>query len=341
VTPPSPRILTPTSANIAAAARAIQGGELVAFPTETVYGLGADALNEAAVRNIFALKKRPAANPLIVHVDRIEAIGRVALLEDPRLCHRLEAVQRFWPGPLSVILPRAPRVPAAVSGGLHTVAVRIPRHEVALELLRVSGCPIAAPSANPSQYVSPTTAAHVARNLPEVPIILDGGQCEVGIESTILSLIDEHPTLLRPGLVTAEELMEIFPDLLIPPRSAGQTKLLAPGMMRQHYAPHTPIILRGDRPPATWPAGRTGLITFSASPPDRFDYGAVISLSRDGNMSEIAAGLFGAIRELDERGLELIVVDTCPEAGIGRAIMDRLIRATAQDDPDSADSNAA
>lgn len=338
---PSPRILTPTSANIAAAARAIQGGELVAFPTETVYGLGADALNDGAVRRIFELKKRPATNPLIVHVDRIEAIGRVALLEDPRLCHRLEAVHRFWPGPLSVVLPRAPRVPAVVSGGLDTVAVRIPRHEVALELLRLAGCPIAAPSANPSQYVSPTTAEHVARNLPEVPIILDGGQCEVGIESTILSLIDDHPTLLRPGLVTAEELMEIFPDLCIPPRSTGQIKLLAPGMMRQHYAPHTSIILRGDRPLTTWPAGQTGLITFSATPPDQFEYGAVISLSSDGNMSEIAAGLFAAIRELDERGLALIVVDTCPEAGIGRAIMDRLIRATAPVDPHDGDSDAA
>lgn len=328
-------ICPPTLENISAAAESIRRGHLIAFPTETVYGLGADATNSAAVQKIFDAKNRPTLNPLIVHVPAWEEIEQVADISAPRLRANLEAVKQFWPGPISVVVPKGKVISSRACAGLASVAVRIPNHPVALGFLRSCGTPVAAPSANISSYVSPTTAAHVEKELGHaVDMVLDGGPCSVGVESTIISLLEADPVLLRPGGVSLEMLQQVFPRITVATHThAGGAQPLSPGLLREHYAPHTPIALRNSLSIAQYPA-RVGLIAFS-KPDDlqaKFAYSAVSVLSTDQNLNEIAAKLFAAIREQDELGLDLIVVDSCSEIGLGRAIMDRLLRATAKFD---------
>ncbi len=305
----------------------------MAFPTETVYGLGADATSDSAVQKIFDVKNRPTINPLIVHIADFEAISDVAdLSSDPRAAQRLAKLRHFWPGPLSVVLPRKVSISSLTSAGLPTVAVRVPNHPIALELLRAAGVPIAAPSANPSSYVSPTSASHVEKGLGgRIDMILDGGSSAVGIESTIVSLIGEHPTLLRPGFVTFEQLQQILPDLQERTEHSADQPVLSPGLLREHYAPATRIALRSELSVTEYPK-RVGLIAFdqSGASRDDFAYAAVSVLSQHGQLTEIAAKLFAAIRAQDEMRLDLIVVDSCPAVGLGRAIMDRLLRATAK-----------
>ena len=320
------------------AATILRSGDLVAFPTETVYGLGADATQPSAVERIYAVKGRPPANPLIVHVATLEEVEQVADLSDTAVRSRLDTVKDFWPGPLTLVLPRRPSIPDIVTAGLATVAVRIPGDAIALELLRATKRPIAAPSANRSGFVSPTTAAHVQESLgDEVRLILDGGPCDVGIESTIISLIGDHPTLLRPGVVTAEQLSQRLGSLAVHSSAGGRNgsskhkhTLVAPGMLAKHYAPRTKLVFRGAVDPQTYPP-RVGLISFSRANDhtDQAEYASVETVSATGKLEEIAAGIFSALREMDKHGLDLIVVDTCTEDGIGRAIMDRLRRAAA------------
>ncbi len=320
------------------AAEILRAGDLVAFPTETVYGLGADATNAAAVRRIYEVKGRPPVNPLIVHVASFAEVDQVADLSDPALRSKLETIRDFWPGPLTVVLPRRPIIPDVVTAGLPTVAVRIPGDAIALELLKVTKRPLAAPSANRSGYVSPTTAAHVQESLgDQIRLILDGGSCEVGIESTIVSLVGPKPKLLRPGIITAEELGHRLGELEVHTGAAGRNgsskhshALQAPGMLAKHYAPRTRIVFRGSVDPQSYPP-RVGLISFSRAndQSDHTEYASIETLSATGKLEEIAAGLFTALREMDKQELDLIVVDTCPEEGIGRAIMDRLRRAAA------------
>ncbi len=324
-------ILSPTPENIAHAASLLRSGGVVAMPTETVYGLGADATNDTAVRRIFDIKKRPPTNPLIVHVDTFEAIFNVAspTKDQERL---LLLLKRWWPGPLSVILPASSRIAKSVTAGQSTVAVRIPRHPVALALIKASGVPIAAPSANLSTQVSPTIALHVQESLGEsVEVILDGGPCTIGLESTILSLITNPPQLLRAGGISLEELQKELGTIDLPGAAKSESgSFLSPGLMKEHYAPTTPLILRGERPVASLPS-RTGLIAFKgSSAPLEFDYSVVSELSKSGDLNEVAANLFATLRELDSQKLDLLVVDTCETTGIGRAIMDRLIRASAR-----------
>lgn len=326
-------IVPATSQNIARAAQAIRSGKLVGFPTETVYGLGADATNDSAVQKIFDVKNRPTLNPLIVHVASITEVPTVADLEtDPKIEAALHTLEKFWPGPLSVVLPKAARISSLACAGLPTVAVRIPDHPTALALIRESNCPIAAPSANRSSYVSPTTAQHVEDGLgTQIEMVLDGGACKIGIESTIVSLISARPTLLRPGAITLEELQAVLPDIEIRASAHSTEQPLSPGLLREHYSPITPIVLKTKLTPAQYPK-RVGLIAFSnASDLQReYDYSAFTALSQEGNLPEIAAKLFAAIREQDALGLDLIVIDSCSEVGLGRAIMDRLLRATAK-----------
>ncbi len=314
---------------IAEAAAVLRGGGLVAFPTETVYGLGADALDARAVARIFEAKARPAFDPLIVHLAGLEGLPAVADDADPRI---RPLAARFWPGPLTLVLPRREAVPEIVSSGLDTVAVRIPAHPVAQALLRAAGLPVAAPSANPFGYVSPTTAAHVSDQLGgAVDLVLDGGPCRVGVESTILSL-GEPPLVLRPGGVAKEDLEAALGIPLAVARPAERPA--APGQLARHYATRTPLrILAG--PAASPAAGRkVGLLAFG--PTAARGYAAIEVLAPDRSLTTAASNLFSALRRLDALGLDLVLAEPCPETGLGRAIMDRLRRAAAVTPPRSA-----
>jgi L-threonylcarbamoyladenylate synthase len=308
---------------IARAADVLRRGGLVAFPTETVYGLGACAFDARAVARVFEAKARPSFDPLIVHVADAAELPRVALGTGDARVERLAA--RFWPGPLTLVLPRHPHVPDIVTSGLDTVGVRVPSHPAARALLRAAG-PLAAPSANPFGYVSPTTAAHVADRLGHVvDLVLDGGPCPVGVESTILSLAADPPLLLRPGGVAPEDLESALGHAIA---LAGRgERPLAPGQLDKHYATHTPLVLL-EGPAGDAAAGRVGLLAFCA--PRARGYAAVEVLAPDGQLATAAANLFAALRRLDAMGLDRVVAEPCPATGLGLAILDRLRRAAAR-----------
>ncbi|HUC71533.1 MAG TPA: L-threonylcarbamoyladenylate synthase [Stellaceae bacterium] len=298
------------------AARLLRAGDLVAFPTETVYGLGADARSERAVAAIFAAKGRPRLNPLIVHVPGLaEAEG---LAQFDARARRIAA--RFWPGALSLVLNRRADsgLSLLASAGLHTVALRAPAHPVAQALLRASGLPVAAPSANRSGRVSPTAAVHVMAELGDnVALILDGGRTPVGVESTVLDLSGEAPALLRPGGVTLEALQALLGPI---PAAAAAGAPRSPGMLASHYAPSLPVRLdaRDARP-------GEALLAFGPDPPSGF--AKILWLSRSGELAEAAANLFAMLRQLDCRAFAGIAVMPIPAHGLGRAINDRLRRA--------------
>jgi len=317
--------------DVSAAAQALRAGKLVAFATETVYGLGASALDETAVAGIFEAKGRPKFDPLIVHVADV-AMARPYVAEWPDTAALL--AQRFWPGPLTLVLPKQPVISDLVTSGLPTVGIRIPDHRVARDLIRQAGVPVAAPSANRFGCISPTTAAHVAEQLGDrIDVILDGGPCRVGVESTILLLAGETPTVLRLGGVTVEEIEEAIGPVAV---STGhgtdersETSPLAPGMLKKHYAPSSRLQLCDDI--AAVPDGpRQGLLTLTP-PPDASRFDAVEVLSESGDLREAAAGFFAALRRLDARNLSTIWAVRFPEEGLGRALNDRLERAAAED----------
>ena len=333
------KVLKPTPEAIREAADALRSGELVGIPTETVYGLGAHALDETAVRKIFAAKGRPADNPLIVHV---------ASLEDAEpLCHisdtARELAQRFCPGPLTMILPRKPVVPDVVTANLDTVAIRIPAHPAALALLRECGLPVAAPSANTSGKPSPTTAEHVRHDMNgRLPVILDGGECQVGLESTVITLAGDMPTVLRPGGVTPEMLLEVLPevrvaDSVLRPLHAGE-KALSPGMMYKHYAPGGMLtMVKGEAEIVQrlcWQLYANAMADGQSACILAFDehllaYEGMKALSI-GCLAEpetVSHRLFAVLRQLDEEGVERMFSEVLPAEGIGLAIMNRLSRA--------------
>jgi len=304
---------------ITRAAQLLRDGELVAFPTETVYGLGGDATSEAAVTRIFAAKGRPRFNPLIVHVPGLTEAEPLAPFDE----RAREAAHRFWPGPLTLVLPRwtDSGLSLLASAGLDTIALRAPAHPVAQQLLRAAGIPVAAPSANRSGRISPTMAAHVAAEFGSgVALILDGGTCPVGLESTILDLTGCVPVLLRPGGISLEELMAVFGDIAMP--TPGEKTPRAPGSLPSHYAPNLPVRLDAK-------AARPGeaLLAFGPDAPPGF--AEVAWLSRTGDLTEAAANLFAALRQLDRPEFSAIAVMPIPERGLGRAINDRLRRAAA------------
>lgn len=310
--------VTPQTLN--RAAELLRTGGVVAFPTETVYGLGASAFDARAVARIFEIKRRPAFDPLIVHVLDDAMLQRVAARVDERA---RALMARFWPGPLTLVLPKTPSVPEIVTAGLQTVAVRMPAHAVARALLERIGLPLAAPSANPFGSLSPTRAEHVYRALGEsVDLVLDGGRTEHGLESTIVAL-EPRPTLLRPGAVPLEEIEEATGPLQ---RSTDAATPLAPGQLPTHYAPHTPLrTVAFEAVPQAQRAG-CGAIGFRAAPGG---YARAVALSPAGDLREAAAGLFEALHELDALGLERIDAEPFPEQGLGLAIADRLRRAAA------------
>jgi L-threonylcarbamoyladenylate synthase len=320
----SARVLAATDpAAVREAAAVLRRGGLVAFPTETVYGLGADAFDPIAVARVFEVKARPSFDPLIVHLADASGLHRVSPSDDPRVG---SLAARFWPGPLTLVLPRRPEVPDLVTSGQETVGVRVPAHPAAHALIAAAGTPVAAPSANPFGYVSPTTAAHVAELLgASVDLVLDGGPCAVGVESTILSLAGDPPVILRPGGVPREALEEALGMSLDVAGPAERPA--APGQLQKHYATRTPLlVLPGKAGPS--PGGRVGLLAWSADPPD--GYAALEVLSPDGSKETAASRLFAALRRLDAAGLDQILAEPCDEAGLGHAIMDRLRRAAAR-----------
>jgi L-threonylcarbamoyladenylate synthase len=297
------------------AASLLCAGRLVAFPTETVYGLGADATNERAVAEIFAAKGRPRFNPLIIHVASLAEAEGVAVFN----AAARRAAAQFWPGPLSLVLPRRSDsgLSLLASAGLDTVAIRAPAHRVAQALLRRTGRPVAAPSANRSGRVSPTEAAHVAEELGrDIALILDGGPTPVGLESTVLDLSCEAPALLRPGAVTVEQLTEMLGPIAVP--TSG--RVMSPGMLASHYAPSLPVRLAASE-------ARPGeaLLAFGPEAPPGF--AEIVWLTRSGDLAEAAANLFAMLRRLDRPSFTGIAVMPIPEHGLGRAINDRLRRA--------------
>jgi L-threonylcarbamoyladenylate synthase len=299
----------------------------VAFPTETVYGLGCNALNPDAAARVFEAKQRPQFDPLIVHIaDRMQLDNVVkALTATAR-----QLIDQFWPGPLTLVLPKQPTIPDLVTAGLDTVAVRMPNHPVAHALIRAAGTPIAAPSANPFGYVSPTTAQHVADGLGHtIDLILDGGPCPVGVESTIVSLVGPQAELLRPGSITLEQLRAVIGPLSRSSSVADQPT--APGQLARHYATQTPvtILTSVEARPTLTKNERAGLLVFSqASTTDR-RFAAIEVLSTTGDLREAAHHLFAALRRLDAQSLDRIYVEPCLEEGLGMAIMDRLRRCAA------------
>jgi L-threonylcarbamoyladenylate synthase len=313
-----------TADAVAAAAELVRRGEIVAFPTETVYGLGADATNAVAVAHIFAAKARPSFDPLIVHIEAPDLLPGVVRAV-PAAAAAL--VERFWPGPLTVVLAKNNRIPDIVTAGFPSVAIRVPDHPVARALIAAAGCPIAAPSANPFGHVSPTAAAHVEEQLgARVPLILDGGRCRVGVESTIVSFVDADPTLLRPGGIAVEDIERVIGRLSIP---TCRPLALAPGQFPRHYAPRTPLAIIDDVH-AVAPALRAGAALLLPRPAaDSTGFAHVEALSDDGGLSTVAANLFAALHRLDARGYRRLYAVAVPEAGLGRAIMDRLRRASA------------
>ncbi len=310
-----------TGANVARAAALLRAGGVVAFPTETVYGLGALAFDPAAAARIFEIKGRPSFDPLIVHVLDETMLAQV-VAGVPPLARRL--MERFWPGALTIVLPKDPGLPALVTAGLPTVAVRRPSHPVARALLEAAGAPIAAPSANPFGGLSPTRAEHVAAALGDrVDLILDGGATNLGLESTIVAL-DPKPVLLRAGSIGVEEIEAEIGPL---ERETPSARLRAPGGLPVHYAPRTPLRVVDPRSVALEERASAGALLLQG---DCEGYAAVRELSGSGDLREAAAGFFEALHALDALGLSRIDAQPIPERGLGLAMMDRLARAAAR-----------
>jgi Sua5/YciO/YrdC/YwlC family protein len=311
-------------AGIARAAEILRGGGLVAFPTETVYGLGADATRAEAVTGIYAAKERPRFNPLIAHVDGLQA----ALAQGIFNATARRLAEAFWPGPLTLVVPVAPgcTVSDLARAGLDSVGLRVPSHPVARALLTAVGRPVSAPSANRSGRVSPTAADHVLGDLDgRIRAVLDGGETQVGVESTIVSCLEDRPRLLRPGGVPREAIEAVI-GMKLEARPAAGDGPLAPGMLASHYAPRAQVRLDAQeiRP------GEAALLFGDMQPRGVANAVATLNLSAAGDLAEAAAHLFSFLRQLDASGAQSIAVAPIPETGLGEAINDRLARAAAE-----------
>ena len=330
-----------TEAELLKAAALLREGETVAFPTETVYGLGANALEPSAIKKIFEAKGRPSDNPLIVHIaERTDLEGLVA--EITPLAEALMAA--FWPGPLTLVMKKKPEVPGEVTGGLSTVAVRMPNHPLARALIKASGVPVAAPSANLSGRPSPTRCEDVIRDLEgKVACIVCGTLSQIGLESTVVDVTGTVPVILRPGGVTLEMIREVAGDGHFDEgvdRSVQEGEVVrSPGMKYAHYAPEAEVILFQGRTEAVISAikadaveydkvgKRVGIMTFDERRPEYEGYGVVLSLGRAGDLEEVARHLFKTLRTFDAMGIEVVLAETVEEQGLGKAIMNRLIKA--------------
>lgn len=322
------------------AGRAIREGKLVALPTETVYGLGANALDSRAVNEIFAAKGRPSDNPLIVHIAETDQVYRIA---DDVPVQAQRVMEAFWPGPLTMVLHKREEIPVEVSGGLDTVAIRMPDHPVARAIIKAAGVPVAAPSANTSGKPSPTTARHVLDDLEgKVDLVIDGGSCRVGLESTVLDMTSEPPLILRPGGITREQLEGVLGHVEIDP-VLGQTKDVSvpksPGMKYRHYSPEADVILvtgadyNGVRGKIAnlvhkyQAEGKKTGILISDADSDSFGADEVFLAGNRNNMDMVARNLFHGLRYLDDKKVDIIIAEGYPEQGVGVAIMNRLKKA--------------
>lgn len=309
--------------DIGKAKEILMQSELVAIPTETVYGLAGNCLDTKAITRIFEVKERPYFDPLIAHFSSLSQVKKY-VKKFPPIAEAL--AKKFWPGPLTMILEKKPNIPDLVTSGLDTVAVRIPNHPLTLKLLRNLDFPLAAPSANPFGYVSPTEAFHVQAQLGEkIDYILDGGVCEIGIESTIVAFEDDKIIVHRLGGISLEEMESVTKNIEL--RQENQSKIVAPGMLSSHYAPLTPIML-GDIPRLIeeQQGKKFGILAYEKK--YLHDFEQQFILSEEGDLSEAAANLFSALRKLDTMGLEVIFAEKAPDFGLGRAINDRLKRAS-------------
>lgn len=297
----------------------LRRGEVVAFPTETVYGLGADALNSYAVAKIFEIKKRPRFDPIIVHVSDIEWVKRI-VKKFPEEAKRI--TEKFWPGPLTVILEKNDIIPEIVTAGLQTVAIRMPSHPVAKNLISSFGRPIAAPSANPFGYISPTRASHVAKLFKDrIPLIIDGGDSVFGIESTVISVDKENIYIHRLGAVTVEELSQYGKIVLY---DSDQKKCASPGKFPYHYAPHKPLKIVESPLEITNPC--SSYLSYT-EPKTHVNSKYVKVLTKNGDLREAASNFFSYLIELDREDVDIIYAQKVPEVGLGRAIMERLKKA--------------
>ncbi|MDH5366388.1 MAG: L-threonylcarbamoyladenylate synthase [Cyclobacteriaceae bacterium] len=300
------------------AKRLLDQNKLVAIPTETVYGLAANATNSAAVTQIFKTKKRPSFDPLIIHIHSFEQLSEY-IINIPEKAKLL--ADRFWPGALTLLLQKKDIIPDIVTSGLDTVAIRIPNHPLTLELLKSISYPLAAPSANPFGYISPTTAIHVNDQLGNnIDYILDGGTCEVGIESTIIGFDNDHPTVHRLGGVSIEKIESIIGKVDV--KALSSSNPVAPGMLQNHYSPKKKLII-GDIDELLQKHNNVGVISFQKD----YKVQHQIQLSKTGNLDEAAQCLFGALRKLDNENISIIISEYVPNHGLGRAINDRLKRA--------------
>ena len=335
------RVEKPTRDAITAAAQLLENGELVAFPTETVYGLGANALDAEAVRRIFEAKGRPSDNPLIVHVSSPEAAEPLCFIDD----RARMLMNAFWPGPLTLLLPKKPVIPAATNAGLPSVAIRMPSHPVARAMLTACRVPIAAPSANLSGRPSPTTAQHVLEDMDgRIPLILDGGACDVGLESTVLDMTAAIPTIVRPGGVTMEMLLTVLPevkvaDSVMRPLAKGE-KAVSPGMMYRHYAPKGQLTLVKGGPEAVRAAcirlyeeadasGHKACILTPEEHAEGYEHCRTLTIGSLEHPETLAHSLIAALRRMDDEQVDVILCETVNTSGIGLALMNRLCRAAA------------
>jgi L-threonylcarbamoyladenylate synthase len=308
------------------AAKCIREGKLVAIPTETVYGLGADAFNPIAIAKVFEVKKRPSFDPLIVHIANIETLD---MLFDAPIDNKVYLLaEAFWPGPLTIVYKKKPEVPDIVSSGLSTVAVRMPSHPIAQDLIRLSGTAIAAPSANLFGHLSPTKAQHVAKQLKGIDYILDGGKTHFGIESTVIALNQEEATILRPGAISLEDIRKVLPEATLI-QTSKESHPDAPGMLKSHYSPRKPLYIIDTEKPSL--PENSGLLLVSERNLCNQQTKVIRYLSKDGNLLEVAANLFAALHEMEENDeVKTIFIQSVEETGIGTAIMDRIRKAAYQ-----------
>lgn len=322
------KLLSDTTENIELAAKLIAEGKLVAFPTETVYGLGADALNAEAVGKVYAAKGRPSDNPMIVHIASKADFARLT----PYITEDMEKLmEAFWPGPLTMVVPRKPLIPDTTTGGLNTVGIRMPDHLVALELISKSGCPIAAPSANLSGKPSPTTAQHVVDDLDgRVDAILCSHDCQVGIESTVIDMTGERPMILRPGVITKKDFEEVLgkvvlmdPTLNQRPEDRGDTEFApkSPGMKYKHYAPNAPMLVFEGDPDEV----RCAIIEEKILRESRGEKVAAM-LFDETDERAAAQKFFAQLREADKANVDVILAAAMPEEGIGFSVMNRMLK---------------
>jgi L-threonylcarbamoyladenylate synthase len=311
--------------NLESAKQALSANEIIAIPTETVYGLAGNAFNEEAIKKIFELKKRPFYNPLIVHIRSAEFLTQVAR-DTPDIA--IQMAKAFWPGPLTMVLKKQSHIPDLVTGGKDTVGIRVPNHPLTLRLLAQLDFPLAAPSANPFGSISPTTAEHVDQYFKDsLKVILDGGECEKGLESTIIGFENDQPILFRHGAISVEDIEKVIGKVLIKTHSSGND-VAAPGMLSRHYSPTTNTYLTDNVSEyiQLFPNKRIGVLLFK----DSINSNNIIHqeiLSPSGNLNEAAKGLYAALHRLDKLNLDAIIAERFPNNGLGKSINDRLQRA--------------